>query len=196
MNAGCEYDHYVLDQGSTDGTPEWLLSDPLLDVVTVDENIGCCRGWNTLVELAFSQGDYDLAVCVDNDAELTQPDTLRAVCSAVMDSGQILSPRVEGLRNPPPTVGTFAAGSLMVDETQILGNIFMAIPANLLRLFRWDETYPLWAGGESITGWHRARGGKCGYVQGYTVNHYRTTDGQHQDYPEYFERRVLEGGPV
>jgi GT2 family glycosyltransferase len=55
-NAGCVYDHYVLDQGSTDGTPEWLLSDPLLDVLAVDENIGCCRGWNALVELAMFTG--------------------------------------------------------------------------------------------------------------------------------------------
>jgi hypothetical protein len=85
----------------------------------------------------------------------------------------------------------------MVDETPILGNIFMAIPSTFFYRdgFRWDEAaYAVWDGGESITQWHRERGGTCGYVRGFNVNHYKTTLGQVADIPHYFARRVREGG--
>ncbi len=84
----------------------------------------------------------------------------------------------------------------MVAETQTLGPLSLPIPSVLFHRdgFRWDERFAVWDGGESITQWHRARGGRCGYVQGIHVHHYLTTLGQVADIPEYFERRVSEGG--
>lgn len=196
--AGCDYDHYVLDQGSDDGTQDWLLDQDDIDATLLNENIGCCPGWNLLLGEACNPADYDAVVCFDNDCELIQPGTLATVARLAVEHRVILSPRVLGLRNPVPTFGEFPLGAYVVDETTILGNIFMAIPASLLSVdgFRWAETYEPWAGGESITDWFRQRGGRCGYVRGFQVNHYRTTDGQHEDYAWYFERRVAEGGPV
>jgi hypothetical protein len=43
------------------------------------ENIGVCRGLNTLLDFAFEIDDYDVVVKFDNDCELTQPNTLRDV---------------------------------------------------------------------------------------------------------------------
>jgi len=108
----------------------------------------------------------------------------------------ILSPQVLGLMYPPPTIANLQLGQHTVDEKQIIGNIFMAIPAYAFSVlhFRWDERYAVWDGGESVTQWWRQRGGRCGYVQGFGVNHYKTTLGQVEDMPWYFERRVLEGG--
>lgn len=196
--AGCDFHHYVLDQGSEDGTLDWLDANTDAAVLALAKNIGCCAGWNRLLDRLCDPADYDAIVCFDNDCELLQPDTLATVTALAVEHRVILSPRVLGLRNPPPTIGEIPLGAHAADETSILGNIFMAIPAELVDEwgFRWDESHPVWAGGESITDWFRARGGHCGYLRGSTLNHYRTTDGQHADYPGYFERRVLEGGPV
>lgn len=192
-NAGCEFDHYVLDQGSQDGTDLWLLGGRYRGLALLKKNIGCTRGWNHLLTLCDPKR-YDAIVCFDNDCEVLTPDTLKVVAGLAAEHQQILAPRVLGLMYPPPTIAQFQLGEHTIDETTILGNIFMAIPAPLLHEFRWDERYAVWDGGESITQWWRDRGGRCGYVQGFEVNHYKTTLGQVEDIPWYFERRVAEGG--
>lgn len=198
-NAGCAFDHYVLDQGSEDGTREWLTSERLVGrirhVVYAGENIGCCRGWNRLLD-GCHPADYDAVVTFDNDCEVLTYDALAVVAELAVDHQFILSPQVHGLMYPPATIANLQLGRYTVDEKAIIGNIFMAIPATLFSVerFRWDERYAVWDGGESITQWYRQRGGRCGYVQGFGVNHYKTTLGQVEDMPWYFERRVLEGG--
>ena len=138
---------------------------------------------------------YDAIVTFDNDCEVVTPNTLATVAALAAQYETILAPRVNGLLFPPPTINTFALGRYVVDETTILRNIFMAIPSTLLRAgFRWDERFAVWDGGESVTQWWRAQGGRCGYVQGFDVNHYKTTVGQREDMPWYAERRVREGG--
>jgi hypothetical protein len=197
--AGHPYHHHVLDQGSEDGTQEWLQAEldagRLFNVVQRGTNIGCTRGWNTLIG-QLNLNYYDAVVTFDNDCEVLSPSTLRVVAGLAATHQTILAPRVLGLMYPPPTINTFQLGDYTVDETTILGNIFMAIPAVLFSRdrYRWDERYAVWDGGESITQWHRDRGGRCGYVQGFEVNHYLTTQGQAADMPWYGERRVREGG--
>jgi hypothetical protein len=202
-NAGCDFDHWVLDQGSTDGTAEWLWGECVMGHVfseVLRENIGCCRGWNHLLGDALAHDNvrgYDVIVTFDNDCEVLTPDTLRVVAGLAAEHETILSPQVRGLMHPPPTLGAFWLGDHTVYEKPIIGNIFfMAIPSVLFTRdgFRWDERYAVWDGGESITQWHRDRGGRCGYVQGFEVNHYLTTLGQREDMPWYAERRVAEGG--
>jgi hypothetical protein len=201
--AGCEFDHYVLDNGSQDGSPEWLvrqMSEGHLKAVTISgENIGCCAGWNALLDEFPIADTYDVVVCFDNDCEVIQEDTLKTVCRLVDASGWILAPRVDGLMYPPAAIDdahfTLGEYDYWIEETTILGNIFMAIPAKLLEDFRWDEdAYQVWDGGESITPWYRAQGGHCGYVPAFRVNHYKTTLGQKEDMPWYAERRIAEGG--
>ena len=50
-NAGCEYDHYVLDQGSTDGTGDWLRDHMDIAPVILMENIGINRALNLMLEV-------------------------------------------------------------------------------------------------------------------------------------------------
>lgn len=201
-NAGCEYDHYVLDQNSQDGTQEWLYQQSLeggkiTNICLATANIGCCAGWNSLLDsfdLAFK---YDVVVCFDNDCEVLQEQTLEVIAGLVYRHKMILAPRVDGLMHPPPAIGHFHLDGYEIEETSILGNIFMAIPAELLVDFRWDEAhYQVWDGGESIVPWYRAHGGHAGYVPEFRVNHYLTTLGQKEDMPWYAERRIAEGGRV
>lgn len=192
--AGSEYDHFVLDNGSQDDTPRWLLNGVYEGLSLQNENIGCCRGWNTLLDLVKPER-YDVIVTFDNDCEVVSENIL-TVAELAAEYETILAPRVRGLLYPPPAINVFQLGEYDVEETTILGNIFMAIPAVLFTRdgFRWDERYAVWDGGESITQWFRERGGRCGYVSGFEVNHYKTTLGQVADIPDYFERRVREGG--
>jgi hypothetical protein len=197
QNAGCEYTHYVLDQRSHDGTIRWLTKWQSEDVgralVSLGENIGICRGANFLLG-ELKPDNYDVIVRYDNDCEVTQPDTLKTTAELAATYGAIVSPRVSGLLNPPPTLRTVSLGGHLLDETAILGGIFMAIPSQLFweHGFRYDENAHLHSGDEAIVPWWRARGGVCGYLQGYSVTHYETTSGQRERYPDYFARKDLE----
>jgi hypothetical protein len=193
-NAGCDFDWFVLDQNSSDGTVEWLLDQDDLTVMTLGQNVGICRGLNLLLTEALNTADYDVIVRFDNDCEVTQPGTLAAVCEAAVDYEAIVAPRVEGLRNPPPTVLSVSIGDQAIDVTNILGGIFMAVPSQLFWRdgYEYDETNPPWSGDEAIVPWYRQRGGLCGYLQGYAVNHYLTSDGQDANDVPYLERKLAE----
>jgi glycosyltransferase involved in cell wall biosynthesis len=189
--AGCDYDHYVVDQGSTDGTPEWLEDDDTLDLFLLDENVGICRGLNLLLEHSVDVDAYDVIVRFDNDCEVVWPDTLRVAATLAAEHEVIVAPKVEGLLSPPPTLSRFRLGGRLFLETAVLGGIFMAIPARLFGElgYRYDERNPPWGGDEQIVPWWRSRGGRAGYVAGYPVNHYETTAGQRARFPGYEARK-------
>jgi hypothetical protein len=190
--AGCDFDHYVLDQGSTDGTAEWLREQPWQPAVFLPENIGINRGLNLILD-TIELDDYDVVVKFDNDCELMTPNTLRDVCQIAYDKDMILSPRIHGLRNPVLTIERWGD----IDITPIVGGIFMAVPAWVFQDgFRHNPLVGLWGSDDSdLCRWWHAGGRKCGYVRGYDANHYLTTDGQHADIPHYFARTLAEGKP-
>lgn len=198
QNAGCDFDWYVLDNASTDGTPDYLktwacATTSVRSVHFSKENIGICAGANSLLDYLDPER-YDCVIRYDNDCEVTQPGTLKACAELAANYGAIVAPRVNGLNNPPETLFTVSLGGEFVDETRILGGIFMAIPSFLFWEYgyRYDETNPLASGDEAIVPWWRARGGVCGYLHGFTVNHYETTEGQKARYPEYERRKTRE----
>ena len=79
-HAGVAFDHFVFDNGSEDGTQEWLVEeyDPAMFILS-PENIGRCKALNQLLDETAEMDDYDVIVEFDNDCELTQPDTLRTI---------------------------------------------------------------------------------------------------------------------
>ncbi len=200
-NAGVKFDHLVLDQGSTDGTREWLgeeyAAGRIQWLIPHPTNIGIPIGMNELIDLAVG-GDYDVICSCDNDAQLTMPDTLRILCETALEGNAILSPRIHGLRNPPGVGEAWKIGEQVIDESQALGNICRAAPATVYTTHGWRlvEDRPVWSGDEAdIVRFWNAKGGRCGYMRGLLVNHYKTTNGQVADIPDYFARREREGGP-
>jgi hypothetical protein len=195
--AGCQFDHFVLDQGSQDGTLEWLsdqFADGYIDMLVCEpENIGIPRGMNTLLDNLDQ--DYDVIVKFDNDCELTQPNTLRDICEIIEWENVLLSPCILGLNNPPASTGEFEImGETIIDIPQI-GGIFTAAPARIYDEFRFDGS-KLLDDDVQLCWWWRWKGGRCGYVKRLSANHFETTSGQHARYPEYFQRTLAEGKPA
>lgn len=200
--AGIPYDHFVLDQGSTDGTIGWLgewmreghgQHGNGRHILFSKTNIGICAAANRLLDL-LDPARYDVIVRYDNDCELVQPDTLRVCADLSRRFGAIVAPTVTGLNSPPKTIRTVSLGGYLLDEKQLLGGIFMCVPAFAFDElgYRFDETMPLATGDEAIVPWWRGSGGVAGWLHDYTVNHYETTEGQKATYPEYEERKRAE----
>ena len=194
-HAGIEFDHYVLDQGSEDGTQGWLADYSPACLVLEPENVGINRGMNTLVEKAWELDDYDVIIKFDNDCELVQPNTLRDIAQLVLEGGCFLSPRILGLRNPPQPTRELRIGDEVILDIPQIGGIFTAVPGWVYHEFRYDDSKMLYDDVD-ICWWWRSKGGTCGYVKRLEAWHYETTDGQHARYPEYFQRRISEGAPA
>lgn len=199
-HAGCDYDHYVFDNGSTDGTPEWIAREykPHLWTLSPD-NIGISKAMNVLLEYVGKVGGYDVVVKFDNDCELTTPGTLEVACRLVNEHPTwILSPRIEGLNSPPPTDHHTEVDGVNVAAMSMIGGIFMAVPADVYTAYRYDETNPVW--GMDDVGlchwWKRDGRRRVGYLTDYPANHYLTTAGQWADMPWYWERKKAEGLPL
>ena len=189
-NAGCEFDHFVTDQGSEDGTVDWLLEHTDATVYAYPENIGIVPALNAMIDDLLDQADYDVIVKVDNDCELVTPNTLRDVCELVLERDAILSPHIRGLRSTPQPIGA----DDKITFTEVIGGIFTAAPAWLFKNGYRHPLNPTLDGEDFNLCWsfRMHRGGQVGYVNGYEAWHYETTDGQHLRFPAYFARREQE----
>lgn len=201
--AGCRYDHYVLDQGSTDGTIEWLCYEwrpgqrHHRTVIEAGRNLGIHKGWNWLLGLARDTHDYDVMLTFDNDCELVQPGTLAALADAVVHTQWVLSPRVLGLLHPPAAGPPQQVGAYTVAPFPTPGGICRAAPAAFWKGFSFNEDMPVWGGDELHVGqWAAARGFGVGYLDAWHVNHFETTAGQRERYPAYFDRKDQEHAGV
>jgi hypothetical protein len=203
--AGCDYDHYVLDQGSQDGTVDWLETEQesggITDYYVVAENIGVSRGINRLLDWIHPE-NYDVIVKYDNDCELLVDGTLR-VCAEIAAPGYwMMSPHIMGLNSPPVvereelmTTALFRKQpAYRIGIPNIMGGIFMAAPASLYETYRHDESNPIWGLDDAkIVDYWRAQGGEVGYLLDYPARHFLTTAGQEQDdVGGYYTRKIAE----
>ena len=188
-NAGCDFDWFITDQGSEDDTVNWMLEHTDANVYTYPENVGIVPALNRMLDDVVQAADYDVIVKIDNDCELLTPNTLRSVCELVMERGAILSPHIHGLRQPPKPTCVVSG----VSVTDVIGGIFMAVPAEVFKGGYRHPRIPTLDGEDfNLCQWFRSRGGYVGYVDGFDANHFETTDGQHARFPGYFARRERE----
>lgn len=214
--AGYSFDWYVIDQGSTDGTKEWLKGltrdgnkiksgaegaycEMNIRYRIYTENVGLAKGWNNIVDFIKSEGEYDIVVKVDNDAELMSNGWLASMVEIYERNRKvILSPYVEGLDGSPGGVLRQRAGGdspyLLINDKVLgfvpnLGGIVFATPIELWNDWRFDELYE---GNKDLLLSHHARnlGYSLFYMEEYRVWHIDGTKGQHEKYPEYFKGRT------
>ena len=102
---GVESEIIVIDNGSTDGTEEYLASLPGLSVVRNPENLGCAAAWNQGVRA--SHGDW--VVILNNDV-IVSPGWLEGLLEFAEEKGMdIVSPAIrEGEYNYD--IGEYGSG--------------------------------------------------------------------------------------
>lgn len=207
QNAGMPFDHYVFDNGSTDGTVQWLEDeannwsndDIRLCVSMLPFNAGISKASNSLLHDIF-QGDYSLIIKADNDAYVRTPNILPQICEVAAAAGEnwILSPRVSGINKQPTRHRTVQIAGHPVGVTPIVGGLFHVLPAAVYRRYMdaggFPENLPLAKGQDDhLCHWFKTmQRGQCGYIEDLEVEHYEGTDAQARRYPEYFSRKFRE----
>jgi glycosyltransferase involved in cell wall biosynthesis len=195
--AGEPFDWFVMDNGSTDGTVQWLeaMRPKFKQVVYLPRNIGISQAANLALTLIRLGGPYDLVIKFDNDCEVITPNILPQIveCFSAAKEKFILSPRVEGINRQPVRGGQIKLGRHPIGVTGHVGGLFCVAPGYFYKTYQYPLTLPLASGDDSyFCGVHAKRGVTIGYIEDVVVKHYMTTDGQAKKYPEYFKRKFQE----
>jgi len=188
----------VVDQGSTDGTVEWLQSIEDMEIVLIlnPKNVGISRGSNQAVD-ALMKVNCDFLIKIDNDCEVQTDKWLERMLYIFEAHWQlVLSPYVEGLVDNPGGAPRIAYKKLrkhLIGVTKHIGGIFTMTHKSAYKDFRWNEEDFLHSLQDVVfTQAVQKRGFLCGYIEDMKVLHIRSTEGQKQDYPEYFEARKVQ----
>lgn len=196
--AGIEYDHFIVDNGSEDGTREWLSGQRFKQVILLPQNVGISVASNMALKNIYNAGPYDFIVKMDNDCEIVTNDILLKITnisSHAIGEGKyyVLSPRVEGLYRQPKRYDYTTINGWKIGLTGIVGGLFHVVPYLVMQHFYYPENLAFARGqDETFCEWANKSGFKTGYVEDIQVNHYETTRGQAERYPEYFERKYIE----
>lgn len=202
-----EFDHFIWDNGSTDGTEEWLRAVALRHKGDVyvhhhPTNVGIKAPFRAFLNRVGP--DYDVIIKFDNDCEIITPGTLSRVVDAHeaaqgMRRALLISPIVTGLGPDGQRIrgdgGTsFELGAQPVSSAG-LGGLFQAFSPHI-RDFRHGRLD--YAGQDpEINRWWGEREWLRGYLKTCRVAHHKTTAKQVREYPSYFEEsnRLREKNP-
>lgn len=210
--AGYEFDWFVLDQGSKDGSAEWLkataqsanggLIEKKHDFMTfrylglAEKNMGITGGSNKLVDEIQASGEYQIIIKVDNDCLFLTHDWLHTFVDLWKRNHRLyMSPYVEGLVQNPggaQRVGYAYIGPYFVEVTQHIGGIFAFIDARAYKTWRWSDQFLHGNQDAEASQAFRSQGYMPMYLPLHRVQHCDGTEGQHAKFPEYFERRKKE----
>lgn len=200
--AGYPFDWFVIDQGSTDGTQDWLKGmtrdkdGTKFRYKLYDDNVGIAKGWNNCIDFIKKEGDYDIVIKIDNDAEMLTQDWLLAMVELFeRNKTIILSPYVEGLEGAPGGVlrqrQSGESPYLQINDRVLgvvpyLGGICYASPIELFDEYKFDEKFE---GNKDylLSQYASAEGYSLFYMEEYRIWHIDGTKGQKEKYPEYFK---------
>lgn len=190
--AGYNYDHFVLDNGSGDGTVEWLQTheNSFCEVLYEKENIGIAKGWNKCIEQIK---DYDIIIKVDNDAYFLTDNWLKEFIEIFRRNRQfIISPNVEGLDAVPGGAirqGISGSNYTMLNDRVLglapyIGGIVYAVSKELYDNWKFEEDMK---GNKDFILCQYAKqiGYQPVYMEELRVEHYEGTKGQHKRFPEH-----------
>ncbi len=191
-----KYDWLVFDNGSKDGTVQWLetQTDFLSGSST---NRGLSFASNYLIDKAMvDDGTYDIIVKVDNDCDFKTVGWLETMIDLWKRNHMLyMSPYPEGLVHNPggaPRIGYSFIGPYYTEITTHIGGICAGIDARAYKTFRWKDEF---LHGDQDSEASKAFG-KMRYMPIYyplhRLMHMDSTEEQYKKYPEYFERRKQE----
>lgn len=191
--AGIEFDHFVWDNGSTDGTVEWLREHEkdFKFLHFSPDNKGQCIPSNRL--FAAIGDSYEYIIRFDNDT-IIQTDGLLAKlieAQSYLGRGAIVSPMVYGLINPPPPYAETTLHGTKFIFVDILGGICRVHPIRSLKGFKFGEHGCLALGeAAKLSDYCIANKIPMAYVDNLVVEH--DTPAHIKGNIEYFKRRQIE----
>lgn len=198
--AGYSFDHFVVDNGSTDETIKFLedeWANPLgkTHFRLNGENMGISIGSNLAVSDIGK--DYDIIVKVDNDCLFLTNGWLQKMVEIWRSNHRIaLSCYVQGLRDNPGGAPRIAQGTIkgeLVGITRHLGGICHFVDAKAYENFKWDDHDTLHGHQDlEFSQYLIAQGFQMGYLENFFCEHIDGTVGQEKNNPYYFERRKIE----
>ena len=195
--AGYPFWHHVLDNGSQDGTQEWLRSEYRPAWFKPEcENLGIARAAN-IVLAGLKEKAPDLVIKCDNDCMAVSEGIVARLVQVFEQTGSnwVLSPRVVGIDHQPKRQPEIRLAGHPVGPTSIIGGLFHCVPAEIYFSYRYDETLPLARGNDGhFCAWLQRQGVRVGYVEDLVVEHYETTGGQARRFPDYHARKRQEEG--
>lgn len=197
LNASTKYpfDWFVYDQGSKDGTVEWLGTVTPEYYFQSPRNMGITIADNHLVDKILTR-DYQIIVHVDNDCEFMTFGWLETLVDLWKRNHMLyMSPYPEGLIHNPggaPRVGTANIGPYPIEVTQHIGGFCAFIDARAYKDFRWTDQFKHGNQDSEASMRFKELGYMPCYIPVHRVMHMDTTVGQERKYGEYFERRKKE----
>jgi glycosyltransferase involved in cell wall biosynthesis len=196
--AGYDFDHYIVDNGSEDGTMDWLLENQNMfaNIIWNPYNVGLCAGNNQALEMIRKSGkEYDLIAKFDNDAEVITENIITEMAYLFAEVGKpmLLSPRVIGINKQPIRTHIIKKYKHPIGITNHIGGLFTWCNAGLYLQYTYPDDLPLARGDDSaFAHWVYKQGYHVGYVEDLVVNHFETTEGQSERFPDYFTRKLKE----
>jgi len=186
--AGISYEHIIVDNGSTDGTYEWLKEEGF-QVIRNNENRGITGATKQAYDW-FKSRHIDIVIKVDPDCEILTPDTISKIAEVFTDDLKklIVSPVVKGIDTVPEIVKTKKVASFEFNETQHIGGIFRAM--------KFEDFTELVSkckvlNDKTLNEYFRQNGFQVGYLPTFEVKHFETTKGQEKRYPRYFSKKYI-----
>lgn len=196
--AGYEFDHYIVDNGSTDGTQAWLLDNRKnwKGLKIFSTNRGLCAGNNAALDMIRTSGiKYDLIAKFDNDAEVISDNIVAQMIDLYSQTTRpmLLSPSVIGISKQPKRSYVEKAFTHPIGVTNHIGGLFAWCNADLYLQYTYPDNLPLARGDDSAFAyWVYQQKLIVGYVEDLVVNHFETAAGQAARFPDYFARKWKE----
>lgn len=199
--AGYEYDHFVIDNGSKDGTKDYLIKEHaekrIARVKINDSNEGISKASNDIVDIIKECG-YDIVVKWDNDCiGLTKGWLEKMITLWKSNHLLALSCYVQGLLDNPGGAPRVAFGTICGEYlglTRHLGGICHFVDIHGYENFHWDnDSFLHGIQDMEFSQWLLFHGYTMAYLENHFVSHGpQGTEAQKKEFPEYFERRKSE----
>jgi len=174
--AGVEFKHIVVDNGSDDGTVEWLKENGY-EVYVNEVNEGIVRAWIKGVRMARLQGfEPDYVVKFDNDCEIVSEAVLRHILGFYEEVGDrvVVSPidlNIEPGYEPEILEDIDHIGAYNVKVVSHIGGMFAFMPIEAFDDMAKENNHQ-GVEKDHARGWFwRSNGYKCIYLKDLKVKH-------------------------